>query len=248
MSARTGTGALAAVWHDVECASYAADLELWRELAGAAGGSVLDVGCGTGRVALDLAARGFQVTGLDSTPELVEALRGRARARALRLDAVAGDARGFALGRRYALAIAPMQVVQLLGGAEGRARMLGAVRRHLADGGLFAAALADPFEGWSSTGSLPPLPDVREEDGWVYSSTPVGVRRVGNSFVIDRHRQAVAPDGEMTEEMATIALDVVSAAELEAEGSRHGFAPRPRRTVAATPEYVGSDVVILEAA
>ena len=45
------------VWHDVECASYEADLDLWRELAAAARGPVLDHGCGTGRVALDLAAR-----------------------------------------------------------------------------------------------------------------------------------------------------------------------------------------------
>ena len=74
-----------------------------------------------------------------------------------------------------------MQVVQLLGGADGRAQMLAAVRRHLQPGGLFAAALANPFEDWSDEESLPPLPDVREEDGWVYSSTPIGVRRATRS-------------------------------------------------------------------
>ena len=40
------------VWHDVECGGYDADLPLWRELAREAGGPVLDVGAGTGRVAL----------------------------------------------------------------------------------------------------------------------------------------------------------------------------------------------------
>ena len=53
-------------WHDTECGSYDADLPLWRELAGA--GPVLDVGAGTGRVALDLAARGASVTALDVEP------------------------------------------------------------------------------------------------------------------------------------------------------------------------------------
>ena len=197
-------GGLSAVWHDVECAAYTADLDLWRELAGAAGGPVLDLGCGTGRVALDLAEKGFEVAGLDSDPLLVEALRARARDRGLRVEADAGDARSFELGRAFSLVISPMQVVQLLGGPEGRGPMLAAVRRHLRPSGLFAAALANPFDGWSETESLPPLPDVREQEGWVYSSTPVAVRRADASFVIERRREAVSPSGELTEEMSSI--------------------------------------------
>ena len=241
-------GRLTAVWHDVECAAYTADLELWRELAGDADGPVLDLGCGTGRVALDLAARGADVTGLDSDAELVEELRRRARDRGLHVEGIAGDARSFAAGRAFALVISPMQVVQLLGGAEGRAAMLAAVRRHLQPGGLFAAALANPFDGWSETESLPPLPDVREEAGWVYSSTPTGVRRANGSFVIERRREAVSPSGQLVEEMALIELDAVAAADLEEEARSAGFRTRPRRIVPATPDYVGSDVVMLEAA
>jgi SAM-dependent methyltransferase len=241
-------GSLTPVWHDVECAAYTADLDLWRSLAADAGGPILDLGCGTGRVALDLAERGFTVTGIDSDPELVAALRARARARGVRVEAVTGDARSFELATTFALVVSPMQVVQLLGGGDGRARMLAAVRRHLVPGGVFAAALANPFEGWSDDESLPPLPDVREEDGWVYSSTPTGVRRADGSFMIDRHRQAVSPTGEMTEERSTIALDAVTAEELEAEAARAGFDVRARRTVPATRDYVGSEIVVLEAA
>ena len=75
------------MWHDVECAAYAADLPLWRELAAASAGPVLDIGCGTGRVALDLAARG-PVVGLDSHPDLVAELAARAKARSLPVEAV----------------------------------------------------------------------------------------------------------------------------------------------------------------
>lgn len=240
-------GSLTPVWHDVECAAYTADLELWRALADTAHGPVLDLGCGTGRIALDLASRGREVTGIDADAELIESLRSRARERDLDVNTAVADARSFDLGARFALVISPMQVVQLLGGPDGRAQMLAAVHRHLRPGGLFAAALANPFDDWSDTESLPPLPDVREEDGWVYSSTPVGVRWVGDGFAIERNRQAVSPSGEISEERSTIKLDSVTADALEAEGRGAGFEPRRRLHVAPTAEYVGSDVVLLEA-
>jgi len=240
-------GGLTPVWHDVECAAYTADLDLWRELADQARGPILDLGCGTGRVTLDLAARGLDVTGIDADTELIATLRARAQERQLEVEAVVADARSFDLGKPFALVISPMQVVQLLGGAEGRARMLAAVRAHLRPGGVFAAAVANPFDDWSETESLPPLPDVREEDGWVYSSTPTAVRRTGESYVIERSRQAVSPSGDMTEEQSAIELDSVTPDALEAEAPGAGFKPRPRRAVSETPEYVGSDVVVLEA-
>ena len=237
----------AAVWHDVECASYEADLPLWHELADEADGPILDLGCGTGRVALELAASGHHVTGVDSEPVFTAALLARARERELRARAETADVRSFELAARdFALAIAPMQVVQLLGGRHGRERMLSCVRRHLRPGGILAIALADPFEGIpDDEDPAPPLPDVREEDGWVYSSTPVDVRKQGAATAIDRLRQAVSPSGELDESLATILLDSVRPEELEAEAT--GYAVRPRRHVPPTTDYVGSVVVMLEA-
>lgn len=242
------TTAASVIWHDVECAAYDLDLPLWRELADAAGGPVLDIGCGTGRVALDLARRGCDVTAVDSDPELVRELASRARRRTLRVKTIAADARSLDTGGTFALALAPMQVVQLLGGPEGRRAALGSVRRHLAPGALLAAALADPYEGVPDGEWLPPLPDIRETGGWVYASTPVAVRREGGAAAIDRHRQSVSPAGEVSEWVATISLDLVTPAELEAEAAGCGFVARERRWVPETKEWTGSTVVMLEAA
>jgi hypothetical protein len=159
------------------------------------------------------------------------------------------DARSFALdAREFGLVMAPMQVVQLMGGAQGRASMLAAVRSHLTAGGVFAAALADPFDGVSAEDAGPPLPDVREQDGWVFSSVPVAVRAEAGGTAIDRLRQAVSPDGRLDESMTTIVLDSLGAEELEAEGAAARFRVLPRRQVPATGDYVGSAVVLLEAA
>jgi SAM-dependent methyltransferase len=241
--------AQAVVWHDVECAGYDADLDLWRELADARPGPVRELGCGTGRVALDLASRGHDVAALDSDRALVDELRARARRAGLRVRCEVADARSFELGRRFGLVIAPMQVVQLLGGPDGRDSMLRSVSRHLLPHGLLAAALADPFEGIPVEHAEPPLPDLREEDGWVYSSTPVAVRPQSDGTVaIDRLRQAVSPTGELSESATTLRLDAVRAEELEEAGARLGLRPLECRLVPATDAYVGSAVVLLEVA
>jgi SAM-dependent methyltransferase len=234
------------IWHDVECASYGIDLDTWRALAKEQGGELLDIGAGSGRVALDLAALGFDVTALDSDPALIAALASRARERALRVRTSVADARTFNLGRTVALVIAPMQVAQLMGGESGRAAMLRCVRAHLEPGGVFAAALADPLEDIDDEEVLPPLPDVREEGGWVFSSMPMEVRVDDGSTAIDRLRQAVSPDGQLTESMDTVVLDQLTPEQLEAEAGEL-FRVLPRRSVPEDDRYLGSTIVMLEA-
>lgn len=236
----------AVVWHDVECAGYTADLEVWRELARGAGDPVLELGAGTGRVALDLAAGGHRVEAVDSDPALVQELGRRARERGLPVRAHTGDVRSLDLGRRFAAILAPMQVVQLLGGARGRGAMLEAARGHLEPGGVLALALADPFEEAPAEDALPPLPDVRELDGCVYSSRPVAMTVEGEAVAIHRIREAVSPDGSLQESAVTLLLDTVSADRVAAEAGEAGFRERPRRRVPPTDAYVGSDVVVLE--
>jgi SAM-dependent methyltransferase len=232
-------------WHDLECGGYDADLPLWRELAHDAGGEILEIGCGAGRVTLDLARRGHAVTGLDRDPLLLDALRERAAGLPVRV--AMADARDFALDRRFALALVPMQTAQLFGGAAGRGRFLERTRDHLEPGALLALAIASALEGYDEGTDVLPLPDMEERDGWLYSSQPVAVRDHGDRLAIERIRQAVAPDGSLDAEGDVVELDRLDASGLEDEGAAAGFHVEPARHIDATAEHVPSEVVILRA-
>ena len=243
------------VWHDVECGSYVEDLPLWRSLAAEYGDPVLDVGAGTGRVALDLARAGYCVTALDRDPELIVALEDRVGRKgqllplSSRLTTVVADAREFDLGdERFPLVIVPMQTIQLLGGVEGRAGFLRCAHRHLEPGGALAVAIAEMLDLYEVVdGMAMPLPDVREHDGIVYSSQPTAVRADHEGFVLERRRETVGLAGERTVEDNVIRLDRLTMRGLEGEGEAAGFHRGGRAHVRATADYSGSEVVILRA-
>jgi SAM-dependent methyltransferase len=238
-------------WHEVECWTYSADLPLWEELAEKHGGPILELGCGTGRVALELARRGHEVLGLDTERELVETLNARAGAAGIPARAIIADAASFQLDEVFPLVIAPMQLVQLLDQARRRA-MLARARARLEPGGILAAALVEAARLLGPTtqpacDELPPSPDVRELDGWIYSSLPLNVRRANGAISIERLRQAVAPGGALTEEVDITELEPLSPGELENEARDVGLLARPRREVPPTDWHVGSTVCVLEA-
>jgi SAM-dependent methyltransferase len=232
------------IWHDVECGAYTADLPLWRELADEASGSVLELGAGTGRVALDLAERGHDVTALDSDAELLDELEERAETRGVDVRRVTADARSLAPFGAYALVLAPMQFVQIMGGRSARGELLGAVAALLSPDGRFAAALAELDDAVASEDAAPPLPDVAERQGWVYSSLPTGIRPHPGGIALERLRQVVSPAGELRDERHTQLLDALSADALEAEARVLGLVPEARRKVGATGQHVGSTVVV----
>ena len=234
------------IWHDIECGAYGADVPLWRLLAREHPGPVLDVGAGTGRIALDLAQRGHRVVALDRDPELIAELSRRAGG--LAVETVVADAQKFDLATRFALIIVPMQTIQLLGGAAGRRRFLERARRHLEPGGLLAIAISEQLELYETgAGSWPPLPDVRELEGVVYSSQPTAVREDRTGFVLERRRETVERDGRRTVEQDLIRIDSLTADELEGEASEAGLEAVGRTPIAPTADHVGSVVVMLRA-
>jgi SAM-dependent methyltransferase len=243
----------AVIWHDLECGGYDADLQLWRRLAASdkcsSDGPILEVGAGSGRVALDLAATGREVTALDLDRRLLDALSSRAEGMAV--ETVCADARTFELGRRdFALCLAPMQIVQLLGGEAGRIEFMRTVRAHLRPGGLLACAIVTEFELFDSTlGEDGPTAETVRLDGTDYVSRAIRICARDGSVVIERTRQILrggreAPPGG---ERDVIELDHVSVEQLEREGISAGLHPVAAARIEDTDEYVGSDVVMLRA-
>ncbi|MGI8985079.1 MAG: class I SAM-dependent methyltransferase [Acidimicrobiales bacterium] len=100
-------------------------------------GSVLDAGCGTGRVAVELARRGMQVVGVDLDDSMLE----RARAKAPDLAWVNADLAGADLGRTFDVVVMAGNVmIFLTPGTE--ARVVANLARHVAPGGALVAGFS----------------------------------------------------------------------------------------------------------
>lgn len=119
------------------------DAAFYRELAIQCGGHVLELGCGTGRILLPIAALGLACTGLDASPEMLRVLRDKGPPPNLTL--VEGRMQDFDLGdRRYRLITAPFRAFSHLLDVPSQLAALARIRHHLAPGGQLAFDLFDP--------------------------------------------------------------------------------------------------------
>jgi SAM-dependent methyltransferase len=235
----------AALWHEVECGGYEADLPLWSELTRRYGGPVLEVGAGSGRVALALAREATSVVALDNDHDLLAELRHRAAAGGLaNVETVCGDARSYVAEENFRLIVVAMQTVQLFGGAAGRGRFLACARRNLEPGGCLAVAVADLAPGGGSVPIEYP-PDVLTFGDRTYESRPTCVRADGAVLVIERRRALTEADGTLTERTWAQEIDRLGARELEGEARDAGLVPSGRLAVPPTGAYAGSEVVLL---
>ncbi|HEY7122138.1 MAG TPA: class I SAM-dependent methyltransferase [Solirubrobacterales bacterium] len=239
----------AAIWQEVEFGSYSADLELWRELAEAADSPVVELGAGAGRVALDLAEAGEHMIAVERDPGLAKELESSAGERGLTLSVIEADLASPAdlrLSGQPGLAIGPLHVIQVLDGAT-RPALLGRLAELLAPGGTVALTLVDETT-LLSTGTAAPqiLPDMRELDGWVYSSEPLWVQVGDDVLTVRRLRERVSPEGEMERTVQDDVLNRVSPDRLELEAEESGLRRAGRRQISSGPAEADSTVVLLE--
>jgi len=129
---------------------YAArqDVGFYLDEAKAAGDSVLEVGCGTGRILLPIARAGSRITGIDGSKQMLERCRAKVAAEPAavqsRVKLAQHDMRDFNLGEKFALIIAPFRVVQHLTTIDDQLRFLATVARHLAPQGRLSFDVFNP--------------------------------------------------------------------------------------------------------
>ncbi len=233
----------AAIWQLVESCGYTADLPAWTELTEGSG-SVLDLGCGIGRVARHLARQGRRVLGVEIDPALAADLNRLSGDETV--AAVAGSATeliALDLGRdRFETIIAPQQLLHIVGGEVSRQSLIDGVKERLAPGGLAAFAISE----WivEESRAVDVLPDVREIGHWVYASRPIAVEDTGDSLTVIRLRQAVAPDGALEESHDRITLDRIDRNTLADELEEAGLTAVRAIEVPETDRHIATVIVV----
>lgn len=141
-------GAETAARYDALHADRTEDVAFYAREAAAADGPVLEVGCGTGRVALAAADAGAETVGLERSAALLSAAAAkRARSEGAvrsRLALVQADMRAYAFRRPFARVLMPFRVFQAMLTVPDQLAALAAARDALAPGGRLVLDLFDP--------------------------------------------------------------------------------------------------------
>ena len=157
------------------------DISFYVEAAKEAGGPVLEVGCGTGRVLIPTARAGIDAVGLDLSPGMLaicsKRLGSESKAVQSRVQLVQDDMREFNLSQTFRLTTVPFRPFQHLTTVADQLSCLESIWRHLADEGVLILDLFNP-----SLDALVNRPVGEEFDEEPAFSMPDGRR------VIRRHK------------------------------------------------------------
>ena len=174
------------------------DIAFWRTLALDTGGTALELGCGTGRIALPLGRAGVSIVGIDRS----EAMLARARRRVSRsrltgrVHLVRGDIRSlpFASSRRtrFPLVMAPYGVLQSLLREKDLAATLASVHDVLAPRGTFGLELVADLPAWREYRKRVSLQGWRRKPGGAHLTLVETVKQ-------DRARRLTLFEQEYTE-------------------------------------------------
>lgn len=217
--------ALLAELIDLDYGDFADDLEFYEQLARRSEGPLLELGVGTGRVAVPLARAGFEVWGIDTWetalararcnagPELVLPGEGR-------LHLLPGDMRDFDLGRRFELVFAGYGAFHHLLTPDEQIACLRCVWRHLSPGGLFVCDLRPLLHSdWEAGDSAPVLHDwTRVLPGTAETVLKLRSVRAGRARQVQQETHIydlVATDGTTRRLVRTVDLRFTTRYEME---------------------------------
>lgn len=170
------------------------DIAFWQRLASAAKGPVLELGCGTGRVALPVARGGATVVGIDRSAPMLARARKRVKRAKLQsqVQLVRGDIRHLPFpDKSFPLVMAPYGILQSLLVERDLARTLEAVSRVLTRKGTFGLELVADLPAWDEYSKRISMRGKRGPNG-----KPITLRE---SVIQDRKRQITRFEQEFVE-------------------------------------------------
>lgn len=137
----TGYDALAR-YYELEYSDYDLDLDFYLQLLRRTGGPFLDLACGTGRVALAVAAAGYSAVAVDASAKMLEFARSKSDGE---VELVLGDMRDFSLGRRFQLVAVTLNSFMHVLEADEQIATLENVHDHLAPDGRAVISTINPY-------------------------------------------------------------------------------------------------------
>ncbi|NLI99513.1 class I SAM-dependent methyltransferase [bacterium] len=137
-----------AKFYDIEHQDFRSDIPLYLEEARKVKGPVLELASGTGRITLELAKQGIEITGLDISKAMLDVAKEKTSAlepdAQKRITWIHADMRSFDLGRKFSLIFIPFNSFQMLETRADQEACLACVSRHLEKGGRFILSVFAP--------------------------------------------------------------------------------------------------------
>ena len=212
------------ITYDVQCDNFDEDFAAIEQWARRLGNPLLDLACGTGRMAIHLASLGHQVTGVEVVPEMIERARQKAAARGVSIEWVVDDARTFNLQRQFPFIFMLGSAFQFLPTRADHEAMFARVRQHLHPGGYFLFETRNP--------SPRNLYELLQPDDETFALPDGGQLVVSEAMVYDpmtqiqhytRTQKFYYANGQSEENIRRTALRYVFPQEIEALLHYNGF-------------------------
>lgn len=215
-----------APFYDLDLDGFADDIEMYEAFTALSGasdgrdadpGAVLDLGCGTGRVALALAEAGHPVVAVDSSPAMLEIARTRLAKSSPPVEVVEEDIRSMDLGRRFDVVVIALGSLQHMRTADEVAATLATVARHLEPSGRAVIDIEAPYPEDFTPGPQPLVEQWTRtfEGGSVTKLVSIEGRPSEGLRLVTYHFDVQPPGGGLRRVSQSFELRVITAGELQ---------------------------------
>jgi len=222
------------VWYDAEYVHIGIDIPYYAGVAAQAGGPILELACGTGRLTIPMVQVGGDVVGVDIVPAMIEQANAKKvqlfPAEQERIEFILGDMRHLRLDRKFKAVIIGFNTLMHLTEDEDLAATLDTVREHLDEDGKFYLDFHMPPPGMpirqDPNGRYDPQEMIDPRDGRRYVVTENNQYDARQQITVLRFfYQEVDQDGQNIgdEFIRTLRLRVIYPREMDLWLKNHGF-------------------------